>query len=395
MAKVKIPYYVVRKGRGYWLPSPKMKAIGFDNVRCGLDGPGAWAIAETWNRRWQAARKGQSVIIDGEQKSEASAVYPTGSVGDAFARYRNMDAWARKAPRTREDWWRGWAHIRPVFGDVAPRTITAELVEQWHSNIRRQHGPYMAHKAMKIWRALWKVMKAFRLCGDDPSLIIRNSAPRGRSETYREGEAVRLAKRAIRMNDLGLACIIAVAWDTQFAPIDCRTACASQWFEDAAGSFFVKFRGKTLPTHDRAIEAIGTLSRRTERLIEYYLETVGIEPMPDAPLFRNRRGTVFSKDSLSRSFRRVRSAEMPGDRRQLLDFRRSGSDEANAGDVNPLALSAKMANSINASKRLQDTYLPKRAAAVRLADEARKRGRIALRNERRANKKLKLAGPKS
>jgi hypothetical protein len=42
-------------------------------------------------------------------------------------------------------------------------------------------------------------------------------------------------------------------------------------------------------------------------------------------------------------------------------------------------LSRKMANSIDRSKRLQDTYIPKRVSLVRLADEARRRGRRALR----------------
>jgi hypothetical protein len=62
-----------------------------------------------------------------------------------------------------------------------------------------------------------------------------------------------------------------------------------------------------------------------------------------------------------------------------MDFRRSGAVEAHAGNVDPAALAAKMANSINQSKRLQDTYLPKRTTTVRLADEARRRGRQALR----------------
>jgi hypothetical protein len=73
------------------------------------------------------------------------------------------------------------------------------------------------------------------------------------------------------------------------------------------------------------------------------------------------------------------SAEFPGDKRKLVDFRRSGAVEAQAGDVDPLALATKMANSINQSKSLQETYLPKRATTVRLADEAGKRGRWALR----------------
>jgi hypothetical protein len=44
-----------------------------------------------------------------------------------------------------------------------------------------------------------------------------------------------------------------------------------------------------------------------------------------------------------------------------MDFRRSGAVKAQAGDVDPLALATKMAISINQSKSLQETYLPKRA----------------------------------
>jgi len=88
-------------------------------------------------------------------------------------------------------------------------------------------------------------------------------------------------------------------------------------------------------------------------------------------------------------------AEFPHDTRKLMDFRRSGSQEAQAGGVDTLALATKLANSINQSKRLQDTYLPKRAATVRLAGEARKLGRQKLRAERPANEKLNLADRKS
>ena len=134
------------------------------------------------------------------------------------------------------------------------------------------------------------------------------------------------------------------------------------------------------------------MSRRTERLIETYLAGLSTELLPEAPMFRNQKGTAYSKDALCRSFRKVLKAEFPGDTRKLMDFRRSGSQEAQAGDVSSLALATKLANSINQSKRLQDTYLPKRAATVRIADEARKRGRQKLRAERPANEKLKLAG---
>jgi hypothetical protein len=42
-----------------------------------------------------------------------------------------------------------------------------------------------------------------------------------------------------------------------------------------------------------------------------------------------------------------------------------------------------MANTIDQNKELQATYLPNSAAVVRLADEARVRGRARLRGERK------------
>jgi hypothetical protein len=70
------------------------------------------------------------------------------------------------------------------------------------------------------------------------------------------------------------------------------------------------------------------------------------------------------------------------DTRRIMDIRRSGAVEAAAGQADPAALAAKMGNSIDKSKALQNTYLPKRAATVRLADEARRRGgRVLSENE--------------
>src|SRR5690606_9474352 len=98
-----------------------------------------------------------------------------------------------------------------------------------------------------------------------------------------------------------------------------------------------------------------------------------------APLFRNRSGAPYSKDTLGDDFRTIREAVFPGDTRTLMDFRRSGAIEALAGDVQPGALASKMANSIDQSKELQATYLPVDSAVVRLADDARLAGRQRLR----------------
>src|SRR3954452_24582868 len=77
------------------------------------------------------------------------------------------------------------------------------------------------------------------------SLVVRNSAPAGRSQTWSEGEAVRLVKRAWRMGYRGLAAGLAVMWDTQLSPGDVRALTAAQRAKDGHGRAFFTKRGKT------------------------------------------------------------------------------------------------------------------------------------------------------
>src|SRR5579862_2267119 len=199
MGDVKIRYYVTRQqpGRpkwGYWSPClarpnkatgkcepTLMAALGFKHVDCGEDGPLAWAIAQAWNERWDIARaahaRGELVPV----AAKVERAYPAGSLGEGFGRFRATQTWQKKKPRTREDWERGWRHIEPLFGDVDPSTIALEHVDQWYAALLDKVGVREAHRAMKIWRALWRVVAAMRTAGGgkycerdhDPSLGIR------------------------------------------------------------------------------------------------------------------------------------------------------------------------------------------------------------------------------
>ncbi len=101
MGKVKIPYYIVKAGRGYWNPNkPEMRAAGFRSVPCGPDGPEAWRIASEWAARWRAHRTGAAV--------PNARVWPRGSFGEAFDRFRATETWQGKATKTREEWERMW-----------------------------------------------------------------------------------------------------------------------------------------------------------------------------------------------------------------------------------------------------------------------------------------------
>lgn len=400
MGRIEIPYYVVIKGRGYWRPTKRMRAEGFSIIRCGPDGPAAWAIAEGWAERWRRHRTGEAlqapVDLDARQTpemAESAVIYPRGSLGEAFARYRRTDEWARKAPRTREDWWRGWKRIKPIFGDVAPATVTLEDVSAWRRTLVAVAGVREAHRAMKIWRALWKVAAALRYCARDadPSLGVRNTAAAGRSATWTEGEVVRLVKGAWRAGYRGLAAAVAVMWDTQLSPVDVRTLTPGQLARTAVGAAFFTERAKT----GAPVGAV--LSRRTVRLLEAYLAGLGYTLHTDAPIFRSRGlptpgpkggrphpGRPFTKDILSEEFRAVRTELFgAGERRQLLDLRRSGAVEAIAGGTNAEKLSHAMGNTLSSSNALYRTYVPANLTTVKDVAEARRRGRQKLRDENR------------
>lgn len=376
MGSVKIPYYVVKRSKGFWQPTKIMRAAGFRGVPCGNDGPDAWKIAEEWNRRWQAAKRGETPMVRAENlspmQSEEATIYPPKSIGEGFRRYRRTAEWAGKKPRTREDWWRAWRRIKPVFGDCDPKTVTLEDLSLWRQAIEDTVSLREAHRALKIWRALWKVLAALGYCmrEADPSLGVRNRAAKGRSEVWTEGEAVRLFKRAWRMEYHGLAAVIAVSWSTMLSPGDVRALRASQLARGTDGTAFFTERGKT------ATPVGGTLSDRAIAALAAYLERLGLELHGEAYVFRSRSGQPYSKDTLGDDFRAVRAAEFDGlERRTLADFRRSGAVEAIAGGAGAEHLAHAMGNTLSASNALFATYVPVNKASIAAVMDARRKGR--------------------
>jgi hypothetical protein len=125
--------------------------------------------------------------------------------------------------------------------------------------------------------------------------------------------------------------------------------------------------------------AIGTVSRRTERLVSHYL--AGTDRLSDAILFRMRGSSPYREATLAHDFAAVRAIVFPGDRRRLMDMRRSGTVEAVAGGADAVGIAAKMANSIGQSNALHKAYSPVSIEAVRNTDAARLQGRRKMRAE--------------
>ena len=284
--------------------------LGFFSVACGPDGPDAWAIARQWNDRWQGVKSGQSpapAMVTAENLSPETAehltIYPPRSLGEAFRRYRAISQWTDgKKPRTREDWWRVWKWIKPVFGDCDPRTVTLEDIDAWRVKIEAAVSLREAHRCLKIWRAMWRVAAALGYCEReaDPSLGVRNRSAPGRSATWTEGEVVRLYKRARRDGYHGLAAVIAVAWSTQLSPGDVRSLRASQLARNGGGALFFQTRAKT------GTPVGGALSDRALAALDAYIGHLGVELHGEAYIFRNRSGAPYSSDTLGDDFRDVR-----------------------------------------------------------------------------------------
>jgi hypothetical protein len=295
--------------------------------------------------------------------------------------------WSVRAPSARSKiWWPAWFRIRDMWGDVAPDTVTFEMISRWRVGLEKKYGRGVAHKTIRVWRTFWKIMLGMKVARTaDPSMGVRNRAPAPRWQRWSEGETVRLVKIAWREGYRGLACIIAVSWDTGFSPVDVRTL---------AQRHRVAFDGQLV--FDRQVDgraktgraAIGTMCKRTERLVLAYLSEMRTVLLPDAILFRTRSGAAYIDGTLSHDFAALRAIAFPGDKRRLMDMRRSGVVEAIAGAADPLGLSAKLANSINRSNALHKTYAPVDIEAVRNADEARLRGRRKMRATNKTGAKV-------
>lgn len=394
----KIRYFLFINGRWRWRPTKAMRDRdpSFVLVTMGKGGPGLdsdgnpaasaedKAKAIKLNEDWDHVRRGLPRPV----RTEAPQ-WPEGSVGHGYERAMRLRLAERlkkgkvwtKEQESRDDWPRAWKWIGPKFGDCLPSTIETEhflridketgQVSGLVAEIEQAISITERHRVIKVWRALWKRMKAMGgYCDgkEDPTKAFENGAPDPRQEVWQRREVLHRVQRAWRMGYYGLAACIAVAWDSMLSPVDARGLTPSQVAYDASGMWFDLDRAKT----GRA--AAATLTPWSQAILMAYLKKLAIDIAPNAPIFRNRSGRAYSKDTLGDDFRAVRAAVDPADERQLADMRRSGAVEGDAGGGSVTDQANKMANSVDTNKRLRKTYNPVNVEAVRRFDEARKVG---------------------
>jgi hypothetical protein len=402
MGTDKIRYLVFVCGRWRWRPTKIMRSHGFRLVSFGSElttSDRARAIA--LNDEWDRVRVGLAPASE--------EVFPPGSIGDGYQRAMQLRAAERvakgivwtKDQEKRDDWPRAWKWLKPVFGDQTPREVQPEHflsidpstshVTGLMAKIEARVSPVERHRVIKVWRALWKKMAAMGYCDKeaDPTLTFANTQPQPRQDVWQHHEVLQLVEHAwMRPKPKkGLAALLAVTWDSMLSPGDARTLTPAQMSRGAEGALFFLDRAKT----GRA--AAGTLTPWSEAILAGYLESLGVELLDHAPIFRTagsepgpkggRRWlpVPYTKDKAEKDFALIRTEVFgKAETRQLADMRRSGAVEADAGGTTDADLANKMANTINASARLRKTYTPVNIVSVRRVDEARQRGRKAIKD---------------
>ena len=404
VGKDQVRYFLYLNGRWRWRPTKAMRTQGFGLVTMGRGGPKRDADGHPeasledrtraigLNDAWDRVRSGQAPA----PARTTLMSYPPGSVGDGYQRAMSL----RKAERlargvvwsneqeSRDDWPRAWKWLGPEFGDCDPKTIIPEHFLRIDARtgepaglvprIERAVSVTERHRTIKVWRALWVRMAAMKYCsGEDPALSFANSAPQPRDAMWHRKEVLMRVQRAWRMGYYGLAACMATAWDSMCSPVDVRRLTPSQVRSDPAGIWFAIGRAKT------GKAAAATLSPWSEAILRTYLAKLGdVEIAPNAPIFRNRSGNAYSKDTLGDDFRDVREAIDKADTRQLADMRRSGAVEGDAGGGSVTDQSNKMANTVAVNNRLRKTYNPTNIVSARRFDEARVKGAKLLEQNR-------------
>jgi hypothetical protein len=351
------------------------KPLGPDDERARKE---AWRLYESWMSQKDNPTP---IPLPGEKLTKEQICmarkYPSNSVGAAWQEWVRTPQWQKLALSNRTKiWWPAWEkRIEPVFGRVNPNTVTMAQISEWRQVIEQEFGGDAAHKALKIWRTLWKIMRSLRYTQlTDPSEKVTNTAPAPRQARHTQVGALHLAKTAWRLGYRGLACVIITCWDTGFQPVDARTARSKHLGVDPQTGRLIIDRSQD-GREKTGVAVIGTLSRLGDAMVRSYTVGLGVELHQEAFLFRTRTGSPYREAVLSHDFQDLRAKVDPSSKLQLRDMRRSATTEAFRGGANSTAVSQKFGNSIDRSALLFRTYNPVDLEQVRHADEARVRGR--------------------
>jgi hypothetical protein len=345
-----------------------MRAKGFLPKPLGAVSDAAILEARALYARWLIVKAAPARI----------STWPSGTLGYFFDGMRRTAKWAKKKPRTREDYDRAAPHLQELFARPL-RRITVDDCERLADDLQARLGPHERYRTIKVLRAVFAdAIYRLKLVGyPSPAKGFANPQPKGRGAIWLGAEIPRLIAAAEALGYGGMALAIAIAWDTLFSPVDVWGVTKGEIHKDGAGAWIDRDRVKT------GKAAFGYLSPATARSVDLYVNTLPFELAPESPVIRQRNGHAYrSKDTFGDDFRAVRAAAFgPAETRQFQDLRRSGNVEADAAGASKADMAQILANTLDASAFLDETYTPPTVAKARQVAQLRLEGRKRLAGE--------------
>lgn len=375
MTEARLRYTVKKRGNLFWQPTPEMRALGFQALALGLDGPESQGKALRLYQAWVRAKAEQSKVTD----------YPAGTFGAFFDRFKRTTSYAKKAVRTREDYERAWVHIdrwrpeaeKPTFARTVITQITTELCEAFYDHLEKTVSPNERHRTVKWLKVLLgDAVVRLRLGYASPASTLKNPQPKGRSAIWLGAEIEVLARRAKAAGYEGMSLAIRTGWETMFSPVDVWTLRPQELHRDSGGWYFHRERTKT------GKEVFAAISDGLAEDLIAYLMAQDRAEVDETPILRQRNGAAYrSKDTFGDDFRSVRVLAFPSDTRQFMDIRRSANVEADAAGADKATMGELLANGLADSKFLDDTYTPPTVSKARDVAAQRLKGRAKLAGE--------------
>lgn len=371
MTAVVLHYTRQKRGRLFWEPTKQMRAKGFAAKPLGAaDDPQAIAEAQRLYKAWQ------TVQSEGDARPTK---YPEGTLGAFWDRYKAVKKW--KKPRTREGYERAWKRIdawrpagdAPTLANTVVTKITTELCEAFADHLEVAHSASERYRTIQILKAIMRQAAIrLRLGYESPARAVTNPLPSGRTAFWLGAEIDQLSDRARAGGMEGISLAVRLAWETMFSPVDIWTLQIPQMKRDAEGFYLEGERTKTMKETFAAVSdslAADILAYIGERRVGPIIVMKRGEPY--------RNGNRFNKD-----FRKARKLAFgEKEARQCMDIRRSANVEADAAGADKVTMAKLLANRIDTSRFLEETYTPPTVAKAREVARLRVEGRQRLAHE--------------
>lgn len=162
-----IPYFKIRKGRGYFeLGKDRAARVGMKaSYPLGSDINSAKKSALDLHDEW-LKKSGRPTL------QPVKKIYKRGTVGHLYARFQLSEKWRRKKPATVKDWQDHWPFIDEHLGHVQIDKVTPTMFEQFHMTMEREYGTDKRWRIVKIARALFNDAVKRQFIKSSPCMLL-------------------------------------------------------------------------------------------------------------------------------------------------------------------------------------------------------------------------------